>query len=120
MHNYRQLKVWQRSMAFTTRIYKETLNFPVDERFGLISQMRRASCSMPLNIAEGAGNSTEKEFCRFLELALRSGYEVMTAIDIARGLEYWSPQQANELQSEAQEIVAMTAGLMKSYGWPFR
>jgi four helix bundle protein len=120
VHNYRELKVWQRSMVFTTRIYEETRGFPVDERFGLVSQLRRACCSIPLNIAEGAGNSTDKEFCRFLELALRSGYEVMTAIDIARGLEYWSTEHADMLRSEAQEIVAMTAGLMKSYGWPHR
>ena len=56
MHKYRELKVWQRGMKFTIAIYRETRTWPSDERFGLISQVRRATTSIPLNIAEGAGN----------------------------------------------------------------
>lgn len=67
-------------MSFTVAIYRETREWPNDERFGLISQIRRATNSIPLNIAEGAGNSSNKEFHRFLQIALRSSYEVMTAI----------------------------------------
>jgi len=117
MHNYRQLKVWQRSLAFTLRIYRETAeHFPVDERFGLISQIRRAASSIPMNIAEGSGNSSNREFCRYLEMARRSGYEVMTAIDIARGLGYWPDQKAEDLLHEGDEIVAMIVGLMRTLG----
>jgi four helix bundle protein len=116
MHNYRELKVWQRAMAFTIRIYGEAKSFPADERFGLTSQIRRATYSIPLNIAEGSGNRSDKEFCRFLEIAQRSGYEVMTAIDIARGLGYWKDSLADELLKEANEIVAMTIGLMRKLG----
>jgi four helix bundle protein len=88
MHNYRELKVWQRAMAFTIAIYRTTQSWPSDERFGLISQTRRATTSIALNIAEGSGNSAKNEFRRFLEYALRSTYEVMTAVEIARGLGY--------------------------------
>ena len=117
MHKYRELKVWQRSMAFTVTIYRETRGWPSDERFGLISQIRRATCSIPMNIAEGAGNDSDKEFCRYLEMALRSDYEVMTAIDIARGLEFLPDERADALLKDADEIAAMIVGLMKSLGW---
>ncbi len=70
-----------------------------------------------MNIAEGAGSSSNKDFCRFVEIALRSAYEVMTAIDIARGLEYLPNEPADTLLAEADEIAAMIVGLMKSLGW---
>ncbi|MCB0162996.1 MAG: four helix bundle protein [Anaerolineae bacterium] len=117
MHKYRELQVWQRAMAFTVALYKESQQWPSDERFGLISQTRRATTSIPLNIAEGAGNSSNKEFSRFLQIALRSTYEVMTAIDIARGLNYLPDNRANPLIEEADKITAMLVGLMKSLGW---
>ena len=117
MHKYRELKVWQRAMAFTITIYRETRAWPNEERFGLTSQIRRATSAIPLNIAEGAGNDSNKEFCHFLQIALRSTYEVMTAIDIARGLELLKDERANELLKEANEIAAMLVGLMKSLGW---
>ena len=117
MHKYHELKVWQRAMAFTIAIYRETRTWPTDERFGLISQIRRATSAIPLNIAEGAGNDSNKEFCHFLQIALRSTYEVMTAIEIARGLEFLRNERADELLKEANEIAAMMVGLMKSLGW---
>lgn len=117
MHKYRDLKVRQRGMAFTLTIYRESRLWPNEERFGLISQIRRAASSIPMNIAEGAGNDSDKEFCRYLEMALRSSYEVMTAIDIARGLEFLANERADSLLQEADEIAAMLVGLMKSLGW---
>ncbi len=117
MHKYRDLKVWQRAMAFTITIYHESRAWPDSEKFGLISQIRRAATSIPLNIAEGAGSSSNKDFCRFLEIALRSTYEVMTAMDIAHGLEYLSTERTDILLAEADEIAAMIVGLMKSLGW---
>jgi four helix bundle protein len=103
-------------MAFTVRVYAESRKFPSDEQFGLRSQIRRASYSIPLNIAEGSGNRSDAEFVRFLEMSLRSGYEVMTAVDIARGLGFWSDAVADELLKEADEIVAMIVGLMRKLG----
>jgi len=117
MHKYRELKVWQRGMAFTLAIYRESRLWPSEERFGLISQIRRAVSSIPMNIAEGAGNNSDKEFCRYLEMALRSSYEAMTAIDIARGLGFLPDVRADSLLQEADEIAAMLVGLMKSLGW---
>lgn len=104
-------------MTFTVTIYRETSDWPSAERFGLISQIRRATCSIPLNISEGAGNSSDKEFCRFLEVALRSTYEVATAIAIAQGLKFIPDQAADALSNATDEIAAMLVGLMKSLGW---
>ncbi len=117
MHKYRELKVWQRAMSLTIVIYQESQEWPKEEIYGLISQTRRATTSIPLNIAEGAGNNSNKEFSRFLQMALRSTYEVMTAIEIARGLDYLTAERTEVLLAEADQIAAMLVGLMKSLGW---
>lgn len=114
MHRFRELKVWQRAMSFVTEIYKVSGGFPRSEQFGLTSQLRRAACSIPLNIAEGAGAGSNAEFRRFLSFALRSTYEVMTALEIAQRLTYCSPEKVQPLQSEANEIAAMIVGLSRS------
>jgi len=115
MHNYRKLQVWQRAMDFTARVYVETANFPKEEKFGLTSQLRRACASIPLNIADGSGNSSDKEFRRFLEIAIRSGYETSTAIEIAERLGFWKPALVDILQKELDEIIAMLFGLHKRF-----
>ncbi|MFC1464807.1 MAG: four helix bundle protein [Candidatus Brachytrichaceae bacterium NZ_4S206] len=114
MHNYENLQVWQRAMDLTVRVYKATVHFPSDERFGLTGQLRRASASIPMNIAEGSGNASNKEFCRFLEIALRSGYELLTGIEIAKRLEYLPESSASDLAKELREIISMLVGLMRS------
>ena len=80
-HNFRKLKVYQRAIEFTVEIYKLSKIFPKEELYCLTSQIRRAVTSVSLNIAEGSGSSSEKEFKRFLEIALRSDYEVMTCLE---------------------------------------
>lgn len=72
MHRYKDLKFWQLSRTFCSDIYIITKSFPDDEKFGLISQLRRASVSIPSNIAEGASRSSNKDFNRFLTIALGS------------------------------------------------
>jgi four helix bundle protein len=114
MHKFRELKVWQRAMDFVTEIYRVSARFPRPEQFGLTSQIRRAAVSIPLNIAEGAGAGSDAEFRRFLSYALRSTYEVMTALEIAQRLGYCSPEKTQELLDEADEIAAMIVGLSRS------
>lgn len=112
-HYFRKLTVWQRAMVFTTRIYALTSKFPRHEQFGLIDQIRRAATSISLNIAEGAGSGSNNEFVRFLHIAKRSGYEVITALEIAKNLGYGNKNELELCITEAQEICAMTIGLMK-------
>lgn len=113
MHNFRKLKVYQRAIEFAVEIYRISRNFPKNEMFGLISQIRRAVTSISLNIAEGSGNKSDKEFQRFLEIALRSDYEVMACLEIAVKLGYCNKDEANKLLDEADEIAAMTVGFSK-------
>src|SRR5512136_2238659 len=87
-HNFRNLKIYQRAIAFAVDIYKIIRRFPREEMYGLTSQVRRAVTSISLNTAEGSGNASEKEFKRFLEFSLRSDYEVMTCLEIALRLDY--------------------------------
>ncbi len=74
---FRKLKVWIKSIESIKEIYEVTKNFPREELYGLTSQIRRAATSIALNIAEGSGADSKKEFCRFLNIALRSSYEVI-------------------------------------------
>ena len=86
MQDYRNLEVWQRSMNYVVEIYRFTSSFPADERYNLVSQIRRASTSIPLNIAEGAGCDSKREFARYLVYAYSSGNEVVTCLELARRL----------------------------------
>jgi four helix bundle protein len=113
-HNFRNLKIYQRAIDFAVEVYKLSRLFPKDELFGLTNQIRRAVTSIPLNIAEGSGNKSEKEFQRFLEIALRSGYEVMTCLEIALRLDYCDKKNYDLLIKEADEIAAMIVGFSRS------
>jgi four helix bundle protein len=76
MRNFRDLQIWERSHRFTLEIYRVTQAFPKTEVYGLVSQMRRCASSIPTNIAEGCGRSTEKDFARFLDNAMGSASEL--------------------------------------------
>jgi four helix bundle protein len=112
-HNFRDLKVWARAMDFVTEIYRLTQTFPKEELYGLTSQARRAATSIALNIAEGSGASSNAEFIRFLEMARRSDYEVMTSLEIAVRLGYCTQPMISQMAGEANEIAAMLTGLVK-------
>lgn len=113
MQNFRKLKIWDRSIEFIAKIYKLTESFPRSEIYGLTSQMRRAAVSISLNIAEGCGCHTKIEFKRFLIIALRSCYEVVSALEISRRLQYGNELELDELFHEDDEISAMINGLIK-------
>jgi four helix bundle protein len=114
MHKFRELKVWQRAMDFAMEVYRLSADFPKAEQFGLTSQIRRATTSIALNIAEGAGSGSDLEFQRFLGYALRSTYEVMAALEIGQRLGYCAPDHAQALLAESDEIAAMLVGLSRS------
>ena len=80
----------------------------------MINQIRRAAISIPLNIAEGAGAGSNKEFQRFLSFALRSTYKVMSALEIAKRLGYCKVEDVKSLLDDADEVPAMTVGLSRS------
>ena len=97
MHNYRELKVWQRAMEFVVEVYKVTDMFPQDERFGLTSQLRRCSVSIPSNISEGAGRATNNQFSYFLEITMGSYNEAQTQLELSFRFNYLSKQDADRM-----------------------
>jgi four helix bundle protein len=114
MHNYKQLKVWQEAVALATEIYKLSTQFPAEERFGLQSQIRRASTSIALNIAEGAGRGTNGEFKQFLGYASGSANEVETALIISRNLEIVTDEQVKHISMKVDAIQKMIYKLKNS------
>jgi four helix bundle protein len=79
-HNFRELKIWQNSMEIVKDVHVLTKTLPSDERVGLVSQINRSAVSMPSNIAEGTGRTSEKELHHFLNIAISSSYELETQL----------------------------------------
>jgi len=111
---HHKLDVWNRSISFVTRIYKMTTHFPAEEKFGLVSQMRRAAVSIPSNIAEGAARGSRKDFANFLRFSQGSVAELETQILICCNLEFVYKEQADSLLAELEEISRMIVGLQRS------
>lgn len=107
MRNYKELKVWEKAHDITLNIYEITKDFPSEEKFGIISQLRRASSSIPTNIAEGCGFNSDKQFVRFLSIALGSASEVDYLIFLALELNFLELEQYNSLNSEIKEVKKM-------------
>ena len=87
MHNFKKLEIWKRSVGLVTEVYVLTQKYPKEEIFGLTAQTRRAATSIPLNISEGSAKSSNKDFSRFLEMAVGSSFELETALIVACNLE---------------------------------
>jgi len=107
MHNYKELKIWQKARVLVKLCYQITQNLPEREKFGLISQINRAVVSIPANIAEGSGKSSAKDFQRFLEIALSSAFELETLIILASDLNFIETTKTNEIITLIQEIQKM-------------
>jgi len=88
MHNFKELIVWQKARMLVKEIYLIVNSFPEEEKYGIISQIKRASISIPANIAEGAGRNTDKDFSRFLDIATGSSFELETLIILSLNLEF--------------------------------
>ena len=107
MHNFKELKIWQKSRELLKICYTVTSEFPDEEKFGLISQIRRASVSIPTNLAEGSGKSSNKDFSRFLEISISSAFELETLFIAATDLNFISCEKSAEIISLIQEIQKM-------------
>jgi four helix bundle protein len=114
MRPHHNLQVWKSSIEITKRIYEVTGSFPSDEKFGLVSQMRRSAVSIASNIGEGAGRNNKKEFNQFLGIAQGSCVELETQVIISRELDFLHDQSAKELIESLESISKMIAGLRKN------
>lgn len=112
---YRDLMVWQKAMDLVTSVYRCTKAFPRGERFGLAAQMRRASVSVPSNIAEGKGRRTTKELVQFLFNARGSLLELQTQVSIAERLEYLSEKEVTHLESSSARVGQLLNGMIRHF-----
>ncbi|PWS27617.1 four helix bundle protein [Pedobacter yonginense] len=114
MRDYQKLDVWKKSHSMVLHIYNVVLPaFPAHEKYDLHSQLKRAAYSVPLNIVEGAGRRTEKDFAHFLDIALGSVHEMEYTCFLAKDLEYLEENKYLEINKMAGEVKAMLIGLIK-------
>jgi len=114
MKNFKNLKVWQNGVDIVVDIYKSTEDFPKDEMYGLTGQIKRSAVSIPSNIAEGAGRNSDKDFNRFLDVALGSSFELETQLIIANKLNFLKDEDFIQLNERIDEEQKMIMGLQKS------
>jgi len=107
MRDFKNLEIWKRSHLFTLKVYSITKSFPREEVFGLSSQMRRSSSSIPTNIAEGSGRNTNPQFAHFLHISSGSCSEIQYQLILSKDLAYISEEVFEELHSEIIEIRKM-------------
>lgn len=112
MHNLKEIKVWQKSIGLTIELYAILSNFPTEEKYGLISQIKRSGISISSNIAEGAGRNSNKEFIHFLGIANGSSYELQTQIIIASNLNLIDQIISESLLNKIDEIQKMIYGFI--------
>ena len=114
MRDFRKLQVWNRSHDLTLRVYELTSRFPREEIYGLTSQIRRASASIPTNIAEGCGRDSSAELARFLQIAMGSASETEYLILLTHDLKYLSDDQYVELTDTIVSLKKMLTALLRN------
>jgi four helix bundle protein len=112
MKDYKNFTVWQKSHQLTLDVYKVLNDFPKDEIFGLISQMKRSSSSIPTNIAEGCGRNTDKDFARFLIIAFGSANELEYQFILSKDLKFIDLETSEKLLFQIEEIKKMLNSLI--------
>ena len=107
MHNFKELKLWQKAIDICVDIYKATSSFPKDELFGLNTQMKRSAVSVAANISEGAGRNSDKEFLHFLGISNGSSYELQTHVVIAERVGLLASETTDSILNQLDEIQKM-------------
>ncbi len=113
MKDFKKLKVWQKAHQLTLAVYKVTQTFPKDELYGLISQIRRASSSIPANIAEGCGRSGDADLARFFRIAMGSANELEYHLILGHDLGFLSDSTYHQLLHELVETKQMLSSFIK-------
>ena len=113
MKDFRNLKAWQKAHLLALATYQATRSFPDQERYGLVSQMRRAAVSVPTNIAEGCGRGTDTDFARFLQIAFGSASELEYLFLLSRDLRMIEAEIHVETQQHIEDVKRMLTGLIQ-------
>ena len=112
LQTHKDLKVWQQSKDFVSEIFRLTATFPKEEMYSLTAQIKRSAISIPSNIAEGSARESNKEYIRFLYIALGSLAELDTQLQIANDLEFIKSDEYQKLSIKLNEIGKMLSGLI--------
>jgi four helix bundle protein len=112
LRDYRNLRVWEKAHLLTLSVYKMTRGFPIDERFALTSQMRRAASSIGANLAEGCGRRSDGELARYINIAMGSGAELSYHCLLARDLAFLEKIEYETLNTELDEVMRMLSTLL--------
>jgi four helix bundle protein len=114
MQDFRNLMVWQKAHALTLDVYRNTRDFPVDERYGLTSQLRRSCASVPANVAEGCARGSDVDFARFVNVAAGSASETDYHLLLARDLNYFSVSVYEALFQQLSEVKRMLSSFERT------
>ena len=114
MQDYKKLEVWSKAHELVKVIYAETTSFPKEELFGIVSQVRRAVVSIPTNIAEGAGKSSNADFGRYLQIAFGSANETEYLVLLSFELGYIENEKYENINFKIVEVKKMISGLLKT------
>lgn len=112
MKDFKKLNVWQKSMELVASVYKISKEFPIEEKYGLTSQITRSAVSIPSYIAEGSSRFSERDYFRFLEIALGSAFELETQLLIVNKLNYSNSKDSLDLIEQTKTVQKMLSGLM--------
>jgi four helix bundle protein len=112
--SYENLKIWKSSMDLTERVYLITKKFPKEEVYGIVSQMRRSSVSIPSNISEGSSRQSVKDYSRFIEIAIGSLKELENLFHISNRLGYTDPKSTEDLFDAMQQL-GQSLGAFRKY-----
>ncbi|MGH9494007.1 MAG: four helix bundle protein [Candidatus Sulfotelmatobacter sp.] len=115
MRNYKELEVWRKAHQMTLDVYGATRQFPREELYGLTSQLRRSAASIGANIAEGSGRRSDKEICRFLQIARGSASEAEYHLLLAYDLQLLREDEFRKLTRDADAIQRMLTALIQSF-----
>ncbi|MBA4409751.1 MAG: four helix bundle protein [Bacteroidota bacterium] len=107
MHNYKEMKIWQKARTLVKVVYEISKKLPKEELYGLTSQIRRAVVSIPANIAEGAGRGTDRDFHHFLDISRGSLFELDTLLILTNDLDYITESDLNPAFESISEIIKM-------------
>ncbi len=114
MKNFKELLIWKKGIELVKQVYKLVLLFPKEEKFGLTSQITRAAVSIPANIAEGSSRDSDKDYARFLQIALGSSFEVQTYLIIAREMNLVGSEELDKVETLLEEEIKMIHGFLRT------
>ena len=113
MRNFYDYEIWQKSIEITKAIYTLTKMLPESEKYGLLSQMRRAAVSISSNIAEGSSRSSDKDFARFLEISIGSSFELETQVIIGKEISYFKDVDTKEILEDLHSLQKQISKLIR-------